>query len=327
MYPGTNRKKGPAMLYNQLLQNLPNVVINIHNPAGGQQAFNSANGKFSGNYRVPYGAPAAVAGRSGTGLNVAAGGYAETMNLLSCAFVVYIYAPASLGVVQHVAVFHAHSGDIPNGEEPTAVKYNLHNTAVADIHVVFASSQPDNSSNPKRSIQTAANGLFTILNAGVPQANIRVLTDTGGGFGANSLGEVGTGALPYWSTANLANVLNQTVAAATANYNAQFPPRVTSIGPFGATHNKTEAAGRLQQLTAALNSAQTDSTRIQAMTTFFNGAGSYKAGSLKLMMTQALDTEIRNVAPRLPAMPGGITTLNAQQRSTQVFQQIRAGQI
>lgn len=83
----------------------------------------------------------------------------------------------------------------------------------------------------------------------------------------------------------------------------------------------------MQQLTLALNNAPTDNARIQAMTNFFNGPHSYKAGSLKLMMTRALDAEIRNVVPALPAVAGGITTLNAQQRWTQLLQQIQAGQI
>jgi hypothetical protein len=44
-------------------------------------------------------------------------------------------------------------------------------------------------------------------------------------------------------------------------------------------------------------------------------------------MTQALDAQVRNVVPTLPAVAGGITPMNAQQRWTQLFQRIRAGQI
>jgi hypothetical protein len=311
------------MMYNLLPQN---VVINIPNGAGGVQAFNSAPTGLNWKYRLAYGAPLDLQGPSGAGRNVQANGAVEIINLISCALVAYIYAPG--GVVQHVAVFHAHTGHIPVGEDPTAAHFNVPNVAAANIHVVFASSQPDMPAAPHSGIQTAADGLFTILNAGVPLANIRVLTSTPAHFGANFQGDVGVGApVRYWGTANLANVLAQTVATATANYNAQFPPGVNSIGPFGSTHDRTEAAGRLQQLNLALNNAQTDNARIQAMTNFFNGPHSYKAGSLKLMMTQALDAEVRNVVPALPAVAGGITTMNAQQCWTQLFQQIQAGQI
>jgi hypothetical protein len=305
------------MMYNLLPQN---VVINVPSPAGCRHAFNSAPTATNWTYRLAYGDPLDFQNRSGAGCNVRANGAVTIQNLLSCALVAYIYAPG--GVVQHVAVFHAHTGDIPPGEEPTAGKYNIQNVAAADIHVVFASSQSEGG------IQIAARGLFTILNAGVPLANIRVLTDTPYQFGANFQGEVGCdNPVRYWGTANLANILTRTVATAMANYNAQFPPGVNSIGPLGSTHDKTKAAGRLQQLTVALNTAQSDNHRIQAMTNFFNDPHSYKAGSLKLIMTQALVAEVRNVVPALPAVPGGITTMNAQHCWTQLFQQIQAGNV
>ena len=314
------------MMYNLLPQN---VVINIPNPAGGVQAFNSAPANVCQWYRVPYGAPNSSTGE-GRGRNLPTGA-AHALNLHSCAFVIYIYAPA--GVVQHVAVYHASGGDIPNGEVPTDGKYCPPGVAAADIHVVFASSLPDRPHDPNRGIQTSANGLFAILNAGVPQANIRVLTETGMTFGASSTGDVGQSPEHFWSAADLANVFTQTVATATARYNAQFPPGVNSIGPWGSTHNKTEAAGRLQQLTVALNAARTDNRRIQAMTNFFNSPHSYKAGSLNLLVTQELIAVVQALpkvqalaaAQALPAVPGGITTVNAQQCWTLLFQQIQAG--
>ena len=139
-----------------------------------------------------------------------------------------------------------------------------------------------------------------------------MLTSTPAHFSANHQGDVGV-SVParYWAMANLANILTQTVTAAQNGYNAQFPVGVNSIGPFGSTHSRPEAAGRVQQLTLALNNAQTDDARIQAMTNFFNGPHSYKAGSFKLAMTQALDAQLRNVVPTLPAVAGGITPMNA----------------
>jgi hypothetical protein len=260
-------ERSRSVMYNLLPQN---VVITIPNPAGGAQAFNSAPTALAWRSRLAYGAPLHRQGPSNAGRNVQANGAVEITNLLSCALVAYIYVGG--GAVQHVAVFHAHTGGIPNGEGPTAGHFNLPNAAAANIHVVFAPSQPDAPGAPNSGIQTAGDGLFTILNAGVPLANIRVLTSTPAHFSANHQGDVGVSApARYWATANLANILTQTVTAAQNGYNAQFPVGVNSIGPFGSTHSRPEAAGRVQQLTLALNNAQTDDARIQAMTNFFNG--------------------------------------------------------
>jgi hypothetical protein len=160
--------------------------------------------------------------------------------------------------------------------------------------------------------------LFQILADGVPPANIRVLTGTSA-FGANRDGDCGFRYFLYWPNGNLKNVCATAVANGAQDYRAQFPANKTKIGFLGTSHNLTEANTRIQTLTQAINNATNDSGVLDALNNFFQGAHSFKAGSLKLFMTQRLCNAIRGT------IIATITPTNAQNQATDLIQGIRAG--
>jgi hypothetical protein len=198
-----------------------------------------------------------------------------------------------------------------------ASQYNVQGVPASDVYVVFASSQ-EMKSNPRDGIQTAGQGLFQILADGVPPANIRVLTGTST-FGANLDGDCGTRYVLFWPNGNLKTVCATAVANGAQDYRAQFPGTTTKIGFAGTGHNLTEATTRIQTLTQAINNATDDNGVLDALSNFFQGAHSFKAGSLKLFMTQRLCNAIRGTAIAT------ITPANAQNQATDLIQGIRAG--
>jgi hypothetical protein len=302
------------MLYNSIPQT---QTVTIPDPVNATSTvFSSDRGSAAGSFRVPLGVRPALMDRSKAGMALTNAQPAfHIINLISCAAAVYIYTGAS--GVRSVAVFHAHTGDIPPDEGPMASKYNVHGVPASDVYVVFASSQ-EMKANPREGIQTAGQGLFQILADGVPQANIRVLTGTGT-FGANLEGDCGTRYVQYWPNGNLRTVCATAVANGALDYRAQFPGTTTKIGFAGTGHNLTEANTRIQALTQAVSNATNDSGVLDALSNFFQGAHSFKAGSLKLFMTQRLCNAIRGTTIAT------ITPTNAQNLATDLIQGIRAG--
>lgn len=130
---------------------------------------------LTSSFAVPFGMTPALQGQSDAGRNIGANGV-YIPNLISCAAAVYVYTNGAGGVL-NVAIFHAHTGYIPNGETPLAAKYNINGVGAANIHVVFASSQSMHQ-NPSQGIQTAAEGVFAILGDGIPTANLKIITGT-----------------------------------------------------------------------------------------------------------------------------------------------------
>ncbi len=192
---------------------------------------------------------------------------------------------------------------------------------------MFAARGENLPNDPDNGVQNSSSGLRTIVAAGVPRGNIRVLFGASGNFGANSQGEVGAASERFWKTKGLlARVLRQAMRSAMVNYRNQFPQGANQLGIRGTTHDLHEAQARLDQLDHALSNATFDRNRIIAMRNFFNGVGSYKAGSLKLLMVQSLDAVVRNVTAG-PGLLVPITSVNAQQRWTDLFNQIENGQI
>ena len=293
--------------------------VSIQNPAGGPNVvFPSAPATAAApSYTIGFGQiPVAQNGRPGH-LDIPVNGAAFIGNLLTCAAVIYIYTNA-MGAIQNVVLYHAHTGDIPANDLPTHNSHNVHNVPVGQIHVVFASSQ-SMAPNPSDGIQTAADGLIDILNAGVPMGNIRVLTGTGGGFGTNGIGEVGMSPLTTWRNGNLQTTIANVAAQALAAYAAQFPPGQTKLGIMGSSHNLANGQARIQTLTTANNNATNDTARVNAVQACLGDAHSFKPGSLKLFVVQQLNVAIRHQPT------GGITTMNAQAQGTAIVNGIRNG--
>lgn len=310
------------MMYHQLPQA---AQVAIPNPVlGGVTNFASTSVNHAWSYTLPFDVQSTLVGESNFGIPVPVGGAAHSVNLITCAAAIYIYTNGA-GIVHNVAFFHAHTGGIDAANSPTAAQYNLHNVAAVNIHVVFASSQVMQA-EPKEGIQTAADGLFQILAAGVPAGNIRVITGTGTMFGVNSQGDVGIKPRRVWAHAGGVNgTLQQqfiaAVQAADGDYRAQFSPGQNTIGIFGSGHNKTTGTLRVNALNLAITAAQTDQAVINAMRTFLNNnANSYKAGSLKLFMVQRLYATL----PTAPAVPA-ITTATAQLHGANLLTGIEQG--
>jgi hypothetical protein len=303
------------MLYNQIVHT---AQVSIQNPAGGPNVvFASAPATTAPTYGLGFGQmPTAQDGHAGH-VDVPANGAVQIGNLLTCAAVTYIYTNA-MGAVQNVVLYHAHTGFIPANELPTDPSRNVHNVAAGQIHVVFCSSQ-SMAPNPNNGIQTAADGLIGILNAGVPAGNIRVLTGCGGAFGANSKGEVGMSAVATWSNGNLQTTLVNCANLARAAYAAQFPPGQTKLGLLGSSHNLANGQARIQTLTTGINAAGNDTARLNSLQTFLGDAHSFKPGSLKLFMVQQLNVAIRHQ----PA--GNITPMNAQAQGNAIVSGVRNG--
>jgi hypothetical protein len=294
--------------------------VSIPQRVGPAVNFPSAPASRCPSYSLGFGHdPLLQNGRAGY-LAVPPDGAVQIMNLISCAAAIYIYTNVA-GAVHNVVVYHAHTGDIPAGQLPTEALHNTHNVPNAQIQVVFASSQSMDES-PDRGIQTAADGLLAMLNAGVPLGNIRVLTGTGTAFGANDRGEVGLQAETVWRHGNLGTTLATVANQALTAYAAQFPAGQTTLGLLGSGHNLTTGRARIQRLLQEFNNARNDTARLDALQTFLrNNSYSFKAGSLKLMVVQQLNVVIRHQ----PA--GNVTPLNAQAQGNNIISDIRHGNL
>lgn len=310
------------MLYSQLQQT---AQVTIPDPVTRAPTnFTSIAVNAAWTYALPFGVQSTLVGPSNFGINVPVGGSAHSMNLLTCAAVIYIYTNGAGGVL-NVAFFHAHTGGIGAADSPLAAKYNINNVAAGNIHVVFASSQQMHH-DPNSGIQTAADGLFRIRGDGVPAINIRVITGTGTMFGANDQGDVGVTARREWAHAGGMNgTLRQrflaAVQAANGDYQGQFGPNQATIGVFGTGHNKAKGTQRINALTNAINGATNDQGVVNAMRTFLTDTSySYKAGSLKLFMVQRLQASL----PTAPVGPA-ITAANAQARGATLLSRIEQG--
>jgi hypothetical protein len=302
------------MLYNQIVLN---GQVSIRNPAGGPNVvFASALAVTAPSYGLGFGRiPIQQNGHAGH-VDVPANGAVQIANLITCAAVTYVYTDLA-GAVQDVVLYHAHTGIVSATGLPTHPSHNTRNVHPAQIHVVFTSAE-SMTPNPNDGIQTAADGLIAILNAGVPAANIRVLTGCGAAFGANWRGEVGMKPLATWSNGNLQTTLVNCANQALAAYTRQFPAGKTTLGFLGSDHDLTTAQARIQTLTAAINNAIDDTARLTALQTFL-AAGANKAGSLNVFMVQALNFAFRHP----PA--GNITPINAQVQGTAILNGIRNG--
>lgn len=302
------------MRYDQI--NL-NRQVSIPDGAGGTEVFPSAPASSVGNYSLGFGKkPVIQEGRAGH-LDIQPDGAAQIINLLSCAAVVYIYTDV-LGNVQNVVLYHAHTGLIPNHELPTDPTHNAHRVSNAQIHVVVASSQ-SMEDDPDEGIQTAAYGLIDILQAGVPKANVRVLTGTTACFGANVRGEVGIYARATWANGDLQATLTNVAAQALADYETQFGPGQTKLGFLGSGHNLANGRTRIQTFRDTLSAARDDTARLNALETLLQDAHPFKAGSLKLFVVQRLYGAVRN----LPIT--NVTAQNAQHEGNAILNGIRDG--
>jgi hypothetical protein len=267
--------------------------------AGQEPNFNQPHGSNQDYYQGSYGILQNVGSRSG-----------KAFGLSQCAGVIYLYmiGPA----VNAVGVQHSFSGDIPAELGPLGARFARQAWNPNNILVAFASA---------RDIPTWGQGLFTIVDQGVPLQNIVVFEDVGGQFGANCGGEFGSGPRETWVNGNLRQVLGQAIIQANTNYQGQFPPNTNTLGLFGSGHNKTTGAQRIQTLRNNLQQAISDGGLLDAIQAFLTGQHSFKPGSLKLMLVQALYANINT------GIQGAITDQNAQQRGTQLLAGIRNGTI
>jgi hypothetical protein len=210
-----------------------NAVVTIPHPVTGVNTNFPSTMSQNWGYGGNFGAVGQLVSASGTGqvVNPALGGFAHAANLLTCAAAIYIYTNGG-GVVQNVALFHAHTGDISAAHGPMSVAYNVTGAAAANTFVVFASSQ-SMTPNPTEGIQTAADGLFQILADGVPAGNIIVVTGTGSAFGADIHGNVGRVKELVWAHGNLAVTCAAAIAAGRRRLCRAIPSRGRHGGLYG----------------------------------------------------------------------------------------------
>ena len=234
----------------------------------------------------------------------------KAWGLSQCAGVVYLYMIGN--AVSAVGVQHSFSGDIPAELGPLGARFGRQAWNPNDIRVAFASA---------KDIPVWGQGLFTIVDQGVPVQNIVVFEEIGGQFGANCAGEFGASPVETWANGNLRQVLTQAVTQADNNYQGQFPQGTNTLGVFGSGHNKLGGAQRIQALRNNLQQARNDAQLLDAIQAFLTGPHSFKPGSLKLMLVQALYANINT------GITGVITNQNAQQRGTQLLNGIRNGTI
>jgi hypothetical protein len=231
--------------------------------------------------------------------------------------VIYVYTAP--GNVQSVSIYHAFSGDFSRDHDPLGTDLNPRGVSPSWVHVVFASATDLDATTAFSEISKCAEGVFDLVDRNIPLANIRLLWDARGEFGANDRGEVGMNAEPYWANGNLAQGLTQAVTDAQAAYNQQFAPGQTKIGPLGSTHDKTKAAVRIAALNGRLNAARHDPDRITAVRDFLEGPHSFKDGSLKLCMVRALWARLR------PGAHTAITPATAQREGRNLLTGIEQG--
>ncbi|MCA9541443.1 MAG: hypothetical protein KC620_21245 [Myxococcales bacterium] len=275
-------------------------------------------------YPLGYGRPDVLQGPSNAGQAVPAEGAVHCGNLITCAAVVYVYTD-TVGQVQNVAVFHAHTGAIPHAELPHQPLYNVHGVPPARIHVVFASSQQATDGNAPRghihrAVEDAADGLVAVhQTSGVPLANLMLVTETGPRFGANRAGEVGCMPKLMWRAGSLQQTMLKVAADALTDYARQFRGNRTSIGIFGQVHDLTSGRARITTLTNMLNVAGNDDALLRAMQTFLTGSHSFKDGSLKLAMVRRMHHAFRH------QQMAQITPQNAATEGAAILQGIRLG--
>lgn len=304
------------MRFDQIPQN---NQITALDDAGQPHVFSSTAVENVMVFGVPFGKNAKPLNKScdGAAITGATPGKAlYIQTLITCAAAVYVYTDGAARV-RGVAVYHAHTGMIPAPDGPMKAAYNLEGVPPAHVHVVFASSQ-SMKENPRDGIQTAASGLFTILAAGVPQANIRIVTGTGT-FGANRHGDVGVAPTMVWPDGNLKAVLATAVKNATNDYVLQFPPGMNTQGIFGSGHNKAMGRQRAADLTASIYAARNDRQVLGAVENFLNGSYSYKDGSLKLLLVRRIYRAVR------PLAVPNVTSANARATGTDLLSGIAEG--
>ncbi len=270
-------------------------------------------------YDLPFGETVIRNNGRASGDPIPANGAAEILNLLTCAAVTYIYTDNASNVLNTV-LYHSHTGMIPKSEFPTVAKYNTNSVPLAQIYVVFASSQSMNLATPSAGIQTAADVLVDLLQTvNIPAANIYIITGTGARVGANSEGEIGLCPNRYWSGGNLATTLTNAANDACNDYQAQFTGGQTKIGFMGSTHNKSKSIALINTLSNAFTTAADDTALLTVLQNFMNTGHSFKDGSLKLYLTKRLNTAFR------PLHTTAITSVNAKTQCTAIINGIRNG--
>jgi len=272
------------MLYNQVPQTMQVAIQG--------QVYPCDHARKARFFRVPWGQQPQAFMQSGAGgvLTLATSGKAGfAPNLLSCAMCVYVYVGG--GLVQRVALFHAHTGDIPQGHTPLDPPYFLGGTNVADIHVVFASSQDTSPNLPNIGIETAANGLATLLNAGILLANIRVLL-LASNFGANIEGDVGMGRAEAFLGADFGQAVTLAVTAAA--------PVANQVELLALQQLLRAAQGLAMGLTTSAALGNSLGTVLQSLNAFTPGSPYY------LMVSQLYTSLIGNPVGVLG--PGNIRT-------------------
>jgi hypothetical protein len=297
-------------------------ITAIHPVTAQQQRFPStgiADGMW---FPVPFTKDPLMLNVSDTGHRITAGTPGRAVfipNLITCAAAVYVYTNGA-GAVQGVAVVHAHTGVIPDEHNPMQPVYNHGGVPAEHVHVVFASSQSMDRANPRAGIQTAADGLFTVLAKGVPLENILIVTGTST-FGANIHGDVGVRHVPAWlnGNVNLRETFVAAVAGAQDDYVAQFPPGVATLGLFGSGHNRALGKQRVTFLKASINAAKSDREVLRAVETFLTGPYSYKDGSLKLFV-------VRRIYYAVVGLPmANVTPANAREKGSDLLTGIEGG--
>jgi hypothetical protein len=274
--------------------------------------FNSDLALLVRNYGVPIGSHPrplpAMANRHEITSQVVPAEAACINNLLSCACVVYIYTIAG-GAVTEVVVYHAHTGMIRDTALPIGSAFDPGGVAAADVHVVFASAESMNANQPMSGIQSASSGLHTLVTAGIPQGNIRVLTGCPSTFGANVHGDVGMSPVPGF----LGNDL---------------PARVTTaLVTAGATAFPSPAMDHARQaLQLTLHASQNlphglvrDTAVNNALRSFCGQipASTYQPRSFAVAFARELEHQILGVATA--------THINAQVRLTAALDAIAVG--
>lgn len=311
------------MKYDQLPQNLNIQVIvpvnGAQQPGGALQAFTACQAVQAPNYGVPIGAapPQMMPHVAGAGpfINLATPGQAlQSLNLITCALVVYIYTNGG-GVIQHITAYHAHTGSIPANDLPLGANFRPgHNPN--HVHVVFATSQDDHPGQPLMGIQTASQGLVDVLNSGIPANNIKVILGTGTSFGVNLQGDVGRTATPMF----VGNDLPARVTVALGTAAARFAQAGLGMGPQPTAQQRYQLLQQILQIgTGQPHGPVRDQTLLNALNAFFAGVLAFPPGSFDLFFVEELEGEIWGAHAQV------VNPMNAGQRLQRTRRAIEVG--
>lgn len=260
----------------------------------------AGRGDRAATFRTQFGAgaPASYKEHKGGPVGAVGANGAKCEPFVTCAAVVCVYTRH--GQVLGTSIYHAFSGDFADGYDPLGGTYNPSQVGPRDVYVVFASTVGKEGSLAHPGVDKYADGVFELVNTmRIPLGNVCLLFSSGGGFGANDRGDVGMAPEPYWANGDLSALLPLAVADAQNAYNQQFAPGQTKIGFMGRVHDKDEAAGRVNALSQQLGMARNDWARLDAVRTLLDGPHTYKAGSLKLNLVQALWDRLRPQANKV----------------------------